>query len=442
MTATDAHLRTLQYTGGLKPKIPAGITVGRATAETRVGQVAALTAANILARSHPEVVLHIPAVELIVDSPLGGSTLAEACDAVASAAGYETGVTTVDALPEAILSVGIGPDAAHASIYAGARGWTASTGHAPQPLDQVDSSTIGLGTAVTLATGWMFRTAVQLPAIAERSFSLWSLMIATDRTGPTALPTIDVGRVWMVGAGAVGSCLAWWLRLLGVTGDWMIIDKDIVDLTNINRSLGMFLRDWGEPDKPTYKADVAATLVPGARPFVGWWDEWTEHDEPSPDVLLPVANERGVRAQIAAYSHPATLHATTSRDWTGELHRHLAAEDGCIACRFPETAPTLKCATGPVQIKPGDPARDASLPFLSGAAGLMLAGALIQLQEGTWSEHDHNGWRLWCDDTPRVVSRSRWHCTAGCAALSQQGVRRLMHGHTRWFALDGAKEAA
>ena len=71
--------------------------------------------------------------------------------------------------------------------------------------------------------------------------SLWSLSAAADATGPAALEPLDVGGVWMVGAGAVGSCLAWWLRLVGVTGLWTIIDGDVVDITNLNRGLGLFV---------------------------------------------------------------------------------------------------------------------------------------------------------------------------------------------------------
>jgi hypothetical protein len=155
-------------------------------------------------------------------------------------------------------------------------------------------------------------------------------------------------------------------------------------------------------------------------------------------VILPLANDYGVRADIAAYSHPATLHATTSRNWGAELHRHLIGTDGCIACRFPEEAPVFECATGTVQRTPKDPGRDAALPFLSAAAGLVLTAALIQLSEGSWLGHSRNGWRLWFDDSATPLSSSRWHCTNGCLALSTPAVRGIVHGVTRWFSHDQA----
>ena len=52
--------RTLRYTSGLEPEIPAGITSGSTTTSTIPGQITVLTAVNILARAHPEIILSLP----------------------------------------------------------------------------------------------------------------------------------------------------------------------------------------------------------------------------------------------------------------------------------------------------------------------------------------------------------------------------------------------
>ncbi|MGH3231597.1 MAG: ThiF family adenylyltransferase, partial [Streptosporangiaceae bacterium] len=258
-----------------------------------------------------------------------------------------------------------------------------------------------------------------LPAVLDRGISLWSLAPVGQPTGPADLGPVAVGSTWLVGAGAVGSCLAWWLQFTGVNGAWTVIDGDKADDTNLNRSLGLFAADAGlDGHETAMKAHAAAALIPGAVPYPHWWDDWAATDPAPPDVLIPAANEYGVRSAVAAYGHPATIHATTSRDWTAELHRHLPGRDGCIACRLPENAPAFACATAtaPSAGPDPDPGRDAALPFLSAAAGILLLSGLLQLQYGHWTVHDRNHWRVWFDEAPRPVQSSLWTCSQACTA--------------------------
>jgi hypothetical protein len=434
--------RTLIYTGGAQPDVPAGVTTGVETAQTIAGQVAVLTAVNILARTHPGLVLAVPAVPVLVPSPTGGATLVEACEQLALAANPDLHVTLNDQLPSATLGVGIGPDAGAAPIYAGGSGWTALTGTRPQAIGAASSSLLGVGMAVTLATGWIFRRALQLPAAVDRAFSLWDLVEATAPTGPNDLTPVDVGSAWLVGAGAVGSCLAWWLHFVGVEGPWTIIDGDLADVTNLNRSLGLFARDGGwEGSPPVFKAEAAAALITDATPYPHWWDDWVNTNPASPDMVLAVANDFGVRAKVAAYGHPATMNATTSRNWSAELHRHLIGTDGCISCRHREGGVAkLICATAPMPEQKAETGRDAALPFLSAASGLMLAAGVIQLQHRRWANHDRNHWSVWFDAA--AASASRHSCEISCSGTPSAAARRAIHGTTRWAPLDPSAAAS
>jgi hypothetical protein len=427
--------RTLRYTGGLQPKVPAGITSGTATATTVPGQIAILTAVNILARAHPEIILALPDLALLIPSPAGETTLIEACRKLADAANPGVAVSTATRMAPGILSIGIGHDAEAATIYAGGARWTARTsGTRPQPVTAEPSSALGAGLAVTLAAGYIFRTAIGLPAVADRGNSLWSLAPTSEPTGPAAFGPVAVGSAWLVGAGAVGSCLAWWLQFTGVDGAWTVIDGDVADDTNLNRCLGLFAAHTGAGgQEPVPKSDAVTALIPGAVSYPHWWDDWAAAGPEPPDVLIPVANDYGIRSAIAAYGHPATVHATTSRDWTAELHRHLPGQDGCIACRLPEHTPAFACATGAAQPAGHDPGRDAALPFLSAAAGILLLSGLLHLQHGHWHTHDRNHWRLWFDQTPHPVQSSRWLCSRTCSSTPTSAVRRTIHQATRWY---------
>jgi hypothetical protein len=435
--------RTLQYTGGIQPTCGAAVTAGASTAETGSGQMAILSATNMLARAHPAVTICVPDVPLIVPAPFPGASLAEVCATLARAANPDIAAGICATLPTSVLSVGIGPDSPAATIHAGAKRWTALTGTGPQPITQDSSSLLGLAMSVSLACSTIFRLAIGLTPAPTRALSLWSLGATSDATGPGEVGPLDIGSTWMTGAGAVGSALAWWLQFVGVTGLWTIIDGDFVDETNLNRSLGYFASHASlSGGGPAAKARATASLIPGATPFVGWWNDFIESDPAAPDVLVPIANEYEIRPAVAAYGHPAVLHASTSPSWTAELHRHLIPTDDCIACRLPETAPRFQCASAPARRQSDGSAGsdDAALPFLSGAAGVLLTAALVQLQEGNWSSHSANHWRCWFDQAARPISTSRWRCHSTCTATPPEPVRRAIHGKTRWAALDQGPE--
>jgi len=430
--------RTLLYTGGLKPTVPVGITSGAATSSTVPGQVAILTAVNILARSHPEVDLAIPDSPLLVRCPVGGSALVDACRNLAMAANPDVLVAIVDAVPAEIQTLGIGADAGPANVYAGGARWTGRTGYEPVAITDEPSSILGAGLAVALAAGFLFRIALGWPAVGERAVSLWTLAETTEPTGPTDCGPVDLGTVWLVGAGAVGSCLSWWLSFIGIVGTWNIIDGDLADETNLNRSLGLFAAHAGlTGHQQVDKASAAADLVPGAVAQRRWWHEWVASDPPSPDVIIPAANDRGIRPAVAAYGHPATVNATTSPHWTAELHRHLPGQDGCIGCRLPEDAPAFKCATSSEDsTNDTEPRKDAALPFLSAAAGLLLLAGLLQIQHRQWATHPRNHWRLLFDQSRSAIRSSRWFCEQRCTATPPPEVRRAIHDATRWYELD------
>lgn len=442
--------RLRAYTGGPAPRSPAGIVVGPDIAGTRVGQAGVLTAANLLARSHPGVLLVVPDVPLVIPSPLGGTGLRDACCRIVTGVDPANSVEVIDAIPEGIESMGLGARCGSATVYCGGRRWTAVVAGAPVETTPAPSSTLGLGLAVTQASSIIFRLALGLPVRGESRLSLWTLDDGgdVDATGPADAGPVDVGRGWLVGAGAVGSCLAWWLSLIGVVGKWTVVDKDVINALNLDRSLAFFAHHTGDFDGDAVpKADVVAALIAEAQAFRGWWSDWMGTDPSSPDVLFLAANDYGVRSHVAAYSHPAVIAATTSHYWTAELHRHLVLLDGCVACRFPEGAPVFECATGSIE-EPGagqdqgatdddgDTAKDASLPFLSATAGLVGVAALLQVQHGHWAVHERNHWVFGFGATDDALDSHMWPHWASCATVADVSARRIMHAPTRWSSFD------
>jgi hypothetical protein len=154
--------------------------------------------------------------------------------------------------------------------------------------------------------------------------------------------------------------------------------------------------------------------------------------------VLPLANDRDVRTLITQRGEPLLLHATTSSNWTAQLHRHRPDLDDCPTCRIPgNSAPQLRCATGPtVPEEPGS--RDAALPFLSAGAGLLLAAALTDLSESVALGDQFNHWQLDLTLRCHPVTAFRHRPRDGCLHVQPRHIRAAIQasGPRRWDGLD------
>ncbi|HUT57754.1 MAG TPA: ThiF family adenylyltransferase, partial [Phycisphaerae bacterium] len=366
---------------------PVSLYVGNDAAESPRGQLAVLALVNTLARVHRHLYVQCPnspllvTRALLVEPPSEHTSLAEAIVAQA---------TAIDPFLEVRLGPPLRVDAAIAvgedigdtvPWHVGFAGSIVTLAASPVPVDRQDGFSLGACFAACLASATLFKQVMAMP-VGPLRVSAWSLEDSKDAaSGPDTLGPVDVGSVLMAGAGAVGSSAAYWLRQSGIQGLWRVVDKDVTVLHNTNRSLGMTAADAGWPGQPSApKATVAANLL-GTEGLVCWFDE-LHHDGPRPDLILPLANGRGVRTEVSQFGEPLLLHATTSRTWEAQLHRHIAGRDDCIVCRMPKSPSkaTFECSTVP--IGSGGRSSDAALPFLSGTAGLLLVSGLYRLMLG------------------------------------------------------------
>jgi hypothetical protein len=241
----------------------------------------------------------------------------------------------------------------------------------------------------------------------------------------------------MVGAGAVGSSLAYWLNLFGVAGRWTVVDRDIVKIHNLNRSMLFEAADAGWPEsEPRAKADVVSKFLPSSHSVISWYDEYANSSNEDFDVILGLANERNVRHFLACRNFPIILHATTGRNWLSQLNRHIAGVDDCIYCRVGEIAsPVFGCSTGQSGAT-NKSESDAALPFLSAASGLMLATLLQRLQAGEISTLQTNDWRWDFESAYRMCSEGKRACVDSCTRVSPIEIRQKLHPEGLWKHLE------
>ena len=425
---------------------PVLIVVGRDIAGTRAGQIAALAIVNMAARVHRRIGLALP------DSPLLARSLVPATDFAAAAIQTARAINPVlDLYLEPDIgrcsfaaSIGLGTKVpADLDVYLDWHGGLGMLATSPVPTPALDpDSVFGAATAAVFASAALFRLAHGQPVRPAR-FNPLELLAGTDagtrdHTGP-----IDAGTVLAVGAGAVATALLYWTRELGTRDPWDIVDADIAELHNTNRCLTMTAADAGWPDgEPTgtavAKAITAARAI-GAHPHIQWYDQWQPHHEARYDLVLPLANDRDVRTLIAQRGEPLLLHATTSPNWTAELHRHRPDHDDCPTCRIPNTTSLkLGCSTGPTMPEAPD-SPDAALPFLSAGAGLLLAAALADLPDVAALTRQVNHWQLDLTLTGPLLRSLRHPPRDSCRHIQTRTLRQAYHStnRRRWDDLDG-----
>ncbi|HXG44992.1 MAG TPA: ThiF family adenylyltransferase [Gemmatimonadales bacterium] len=104
-------------------------------------------------------------------------------------------------------------------------------------------------------------------------FSLWEFGRPGEADGPDRMAALSLGRVLQVGARAVGSSVDFFLALLGLSGEWTIVDGDAVHAPNLNRHLLFLAQGVGyQQGSPRNEARIAAKrLGRVAKAHAGWY---------------------------------------------------------------------------------------------------------------------------------------------------------------------------
>lgn len=310
---------------------------------------------------------------------------------------------------ETAISIGIGETAQPGlDWYLGASGAIGYLDKKSCPLDSAHIGTLrGAALASCLGAAATFRSALGL-VTSPRKLSCWNYKEGADaQTGPETICPLDVGSTLLVGTGAVGSALIYWLHLFGVSGSWTALDADLVEVNNTNRQLLFTPADAGWPKGiRNQKVEIASRFLPNCQWHPCWYDECEKIKNIKYDVILALANEKDVRTRLAKRNAAVLLHATTGENWLSQLHRHILGVDDCITCRTNDIrAPRFGCSTSALPADISSSAPDAALPFLSAASGLMLATALQALQLGDLDKAESNDWR-WHFDSPHKMASS------------------------------------
>jgi hypothetical protein len=215
----------------------------------------------------------------------------------------------------------------------------------------------------------------------------WRSHAISDTEVPTVDLTSNVGSIWSVGTGSVGTAVLYFLTLVTNRFSSALFDMDFVKIHNLDRSPIFVASDVDEVNRKSkvaategYLRSVGVRNVAQEQKPLDQSSLWFDRRAGTPDLLVSAANERNVRYIIEQSSPPLQIYGTTGANWEASVIRHIPLVDPCSCCLFPSDIPqaATTCSTETVVRPDTGDAVDASLPFLSFAAGLMAAAEILK----------------------------------------------------------------
>jgi molybdopterin/thiamine biosynthesis adenylyltransferase len=433
----DRNDRSLRYAGRvLPPDRPILVKLSAEYGTRYDGQVAVLVAANLLARMTPSVALCVPEVDIVAQLPWAGTPLRERLAEITYAADPSGSFEFRNTCDQDYVLY-LGQERSPATVHGS--GWNAYVGTSVSPLPESDhANPIGPALAVITAIARLF--AIDMGAMDGphllNAFN-WQNGIILDRGTPSFQAGVDLGSLWAVGVGSVGTAILYFLTLATRRFSASLFDMDFVKVQNLDRSPIFTNADVGSrlskvEATEIYLRSVGVQDVVCENEPLDQSDIWFARQAGTPDLLISAANERDVRSVIERSAPPIQIYGTTGANWEASVLRHIPLVDACSCCLFPPEiprAPTVCAADQLIQPGTGETI-DAALPFLSFAAGLMAAAEILKTNLPGYP-FSSNRTTLYTHPavSPRFVSppmRQREACS--CISRSAAISRRMIEG--------------
>lgn len=163
----------------------------------------------------------------------------------------------------------------------------------------------------------------------REAVSLWDLGDGGDQ-GPDIDQPVDLRGVAFVGAGGIGSIIAWILALFDRSGEPMVVDDDVIDGTSLNRHLTAGFAQVGQS-----KADLFTSLLKNdwCHPITKMerWQQLEQDLRSQPVAVVTVDNDATRRAVQLDFPE-LLLNAGTSDDGMYRESRHDFLTGACAGC--------------------------------------------------------------------------------------------------------------
>jgi hypothetical protein len=287
-----------------------------------------------------------------------------------------------------ILMVGNAPkDFRQPHYWINSNGWLAGVGFGKErnnPILEKSENIIGPAFSACLGASELFKLANGIGN--QEEFETWTSLLnfetsteIKDLQNSTWPSKLELGRILLIGCGAIGSSFSYLLNLTNWIGKLDLVDDDIIKSENCSCSL---IFSYDVADKNLKKVDVCKNHLAASQIEVKTFGvDYSNYVKSgrnvdfSPDLILCLANEKNIWQTIQHNYPPLTLNGTTTASWGINFGRHIPKKEWCILCEFSKNVKTeFKpiCGLGEVGTGFNDQPVLGTLPFLSPASAVLL----------------------------------------------------------------------
>lgn len=282
-------------------------------------------------------------------------------------------------------------------IWIDCDGWIAGVGLYPKkkyPRQANDRNILGASFAACLGCSELFRRANSKKPLQDQEawYSLLDFEKLSNKSGlrnSSYCDNWDFGHIHQPGCGAVGSSFNYLLALTNWRGSIDLIDFDVIDYSNCNRSLAF---TFYQAANSTTKTDICLDILSTnpeirCRRFLSDYSDYIKKDnflKPPPDLILCLANQGTIWLDIQQNLPPLVLHATTTPNWAVNFGRYIPRKEWCILCRFFDESKRLHrfvpaCGKGAIAEEESEEPILGALPFLSPMAAILILAEMAKM---------------------------------------------------------------
>lgn len=241
---------------------------------------------------------------------------------------------------DATLSWGGVSDGTTVSVCA--EGWCVVVDGGPGPLvAALPVATLAAG-AIGMAELFRIVFADILGARGRRQPQPGTINLVTFGEGGGDLPVpagpIDIGRVHLAGAGAIGQACAAALAASGVTGMLVAVDPEVVELSNLQRYVLTTDQSVGDSKTAILRKALAGSGLEVEEVPTVWGAD--DRSGPSADVVLVALDSPGDRTAVQAGLPRLVFNAWTQPADLGCSRHERFGVDPCLACLYWPTRPS------------------------------------------------------------------------------------------------------
>ena len=296
-------------------------------------------ACNILSRWCRRLVMDLPDVECVLPNHQRQNfkeVIGNSVRSIDPYGNFQFGKTDDGGVDQTLVIGSHGKTDSKSTVWIDANGWIAGCGTNSSKCSVIHDRSynpIGPSFASCLGVAQIFEHAVGNNRSIEyqKWLSLFDFGMSVHHPcrlqNPEFATDFDYGEVHQIGCGAVGSSLDALISLTGWKIDLWLIDHDVVNYSNCNRSLPFSFHDALQEK---HKVDVCGKILENMNRHIcavpKTYYEFTGEEsfaERRPDLVLSLANENNVWSTIQDNYPPIVIHAATTQSWGINLGRHI-----------------------------------------------------------------------------------------------------------------------